>query len=93
MNRFSTPLKTNGILLLFFLFLALLSSGARLNDLPFIMGTVMLLLAPVNLVIGMVRNRKKKPDGNAFIIFAGLLLLVGFSTCSAGFYFGSINFH
>ena len=93
MNRFRNPLKVNGIMLLIALFFAMLASGSRLNELPFIMGTLMLLLAPVNIVIGMVRNRNKTGDGGAFILFAGILLLVGFSTCSAGFYLSDMNFH
>jgi uncharacterized membrane protein HdeD (DUF308 family) len=93
MNRFRNPLKVNGILLLVVFLFALAASGARFADLPFVLGTMMLLLAPVNLIIGMVRNRNKKPDGSAFILFAGILLLVGFSTCSAGFYFNDVNFH
>ena len=93
MNRFRNPLKVNGILLLIVFFFALIASGLRLNELPFIMGTLMLLLAPVNIVIGMVRNRNKQKDGSAFILFAGILLLVGFSTCSAGFYLSDVNFH
>jgi hypothetical protein len=93
MNRFKYPLKVNGIILLVLFVFALIGSASRPEDLFFIMGTLMLLLAPVNVVIGMVRNRNKKGDGGAFILFAGLLLLIGFSTCSAGFYFGDINFH
>jgi drug/metabolite transporter (DMT)-like permease len=94
MRRFRNPLRVNGILLGILFFLVLIGSGAtNLRDAPFILGTVMLLLAPVNLVVGMVRNRNRRDDGMAFIITAGLLLLLGFSTCSAGLAYGNINFH
>ncbi|RPD48258.1 MULTISPECIES: hypothetical protein [Chitinophagaceae] len=94
MNRFRNPLRVNAIMLAVFFLLALAGTGsASMRDAPFILGTGMLLLAPVNLVVGMVRNRNKKPDGMAFVITAGLLLLLGFSTCSAGLAFGNVNFH
>lgn len=94
MSRFRNPLRINGIILGVLWVLAMIGTGnSGFKDVPFILGTFMLLLAPVNLVVGMVRNRNKKHDGMAFIITAGLLLLLGFSTCSAGLAFGNINFH
>lgn len=45
-------------------------------------GVMILLLVPINLVAGMVRNRHHQPDGKYYILMAGILLLVGFSVCS-----------
>lgn len=45
-------------------------------------GTLILLLAPVNLVVGMVRNRNRKKDGPYYLLMAGLMLLIGFSVCT-----------
>jgi hypothetical protein len=95
MNRFRGPLMMNGWLIAaVFVIAGLNSISTNSGDaLPFIMGSFMLLLAPVNLVVGMVRNRNKKPDGSAYILFAGLMLLIGFSVCGAGLAYGDINFH
>lgn len=94
MSRFRNPLRANALLLgVLFLLLLIGTGSSGMRDAPFILGTVMLLMAPVNLVVGMVRNRNKKPDGMAFIITSGLLLLLGFSTCGAGLAFGNLNFH
>jgi hypothetical protein len=45
-------------------------------------GILILLLAPVNFIIGMVRNRDKKGDGPAYLVVSGILLLIGFSVCT-----------
>ena len=45
-------------------------------------GIIILLLAPVNLVVGMVRNRNRRGDGPVYLLLAGLLLLIGFSVCT-----------
>ena len=45
-------------------------------------GTLILLLAPVNLIVGMVRNRNRKGDGPVYIALSGILLLIGFSVCT-----------
>lgn len=45
-------------------------------------GLLILLLAPINLVIGMVRNRNKQKDGPAYLVLSGVLLLIGFSVCT-----------
>lgn len=94
MNRFKKPLLVNGIIIfsiiLFFTIIGSITSG---GDLAIAAGTVMLLLVPVNLIIGMVRNRDKKPDGKAYLLLAGVLLLIGFSVCSLGFEYSHINFH
>ena len=84
MNHWKKPLLVNGIILaVIFLFSFLfVSTGSRLPERFGFTSLFMVLLAPLNLVIGMVRNRNKKPDGMQFIIMAGLLLLVGFSFCT-----------
>lgn len=92
MNRFKNPLRVNGAVLGGVVLLALVGDAFQMGDLLLALGTAMLLLAPVNLIIGMVRNRNKQPDGMGFIISAGLLLLIGFSTCGAGFSMSNINF-
>ncbi|OLY94021.1 hypothetical protein SAMN05444008_110172 [Cnuella takakiae] len=93
MNRWKNPLRMNGAILAGIAFLFLIPGNVNGTDLLFLLGTMMLLLAPVNLVVGMVRNRNKRPDGMAFIISAGLLLLLGFGTCGIGFSSGNFNFH
>jgi hypothetical protein len=47
-------------------------------------GTLILLLAPINLIIGMVRNRNRKKDGPYYLLMAGIVLLIGFSVCTLG---------
>lgn len=93
MNRWKNPLRMNGILLAGIALLFLMSGNTNGTDLLLLLGTMMLLLSPVNLVVGMVRNRNKRPDGMAFVISAGLLLLLGFGTCGIGLSSGSFNFH
>jgi hypothetical protein len=46
-------------------------------------GLAIVFLAGVNLVIGMVRNRDRKGDGPVYLLMAGILLLIGFSVCTA----------
>lgn len=93
MNRWKNPLRVNGAILAGIALLFLIAGNAKGTDFLFLIGTMMLLLSPVNLVVGMVRNRNKRPDGMAFVISAGLLLLLGFGTCGIGFSSGSFNFH
>jgi RsiW-degrading membrane proteinase PrsW (M82 family) len=45
-------------------------------------GTLILLLAATNFLIGMVRNRNRTGDGQYYFLLAGVLLLIGFSVCS-----------
>lgn len=45
-------------------------------------GILILLLAPINLIMGMVRNRNKQKDGPAYLLVSGILLLIGFSVCT-----------
>lgn len=45
-------------------------------------GTLILLLAPVNFLVGMIRNRNRKGDGQYYFLLSGVLLLIGFSVCS-----------
>ena len=42
-------------------------------------------LAFINLIVGMVRNRNRKPDGPYYLLMTGVLLLIGFSICSSTF--------
>lgn len=45
-------------------------------------GTLILLLAPVNFLVGMIRNRNRTGDGQYYFLLSGVLLLIGFSVCS-----------
>lgn len=45
-------------------------------------GTFILLVAVVNFVIGMIRNRNRTGDGPYYFLIAGILLLIGLSVCS-----------
>lgn len=49
---------------------------------PALSGILILFLAPINLIIGMVRNRNKQKDGPAYLVLSGVLLLIGFSVCT-----------
>lgn len=92
MKRFKKPLLVNGGIIAGILFcFTAIGSITNITDVAFASGTVMLLLAPVNLIVGMVRNRNKKPDGRAYLLLAGLLLLIGFSVCSLGLQ--GVSFH
>ena len=48
----------------------------------FVSGTIILFVAAFNFIIGMIRNRNRKGDGPYYFLFAGILLLIGFSVCS-----------
>lgn len=87
MNHWKKPLLVNAITLVVVLVVSLLVSPFpyQLVDHAFAVSFAMIFLAPVNLVVGMVRNRNKRPDGPAYIILAGLLLLIGFSVCTVSF--------
>ena len=62
------------------------NSEANTRPLPrYVMsGTLMLLLAFINLLVGMVRNRNRTGDGQYYLLCSGILLLMGFSVCSFG---------
>lgn len=87
MNRWKKPVLLNGAiaaaLFLYDVATATHSSGGE-NFLPTFAfsGTLMLLMAPVNLIIGMVRNRKRTGDGPVYLLISGILLLIGFSVCT-----------
>lgn len=87
MNRWKKPVLINGgiaaVLILYDLLTATAGGGGE-NFVPkyAFSGTMILLLAPVNLVIGMVRNRNKKGDGPVYLLISGILLLIGFSVCT-----------
>lgn len=49
----------------------------------FFSGTMILFVAAANFLIGMIRNRNRTGDGHYYFLFAGTLLLIGFSVCSA----------
>ena len=87
MQTMKRPLQINaGIALLLILLDLLLGSSSSSGGFTMprlaTSGTLILLLAPVNFIIGMVRNRNRKGDGQYYFLLSGLLLLVGFSVCS-----------
>ncbi|NTS39601.1 hypothetical protein HRG84_01685 [Flavisolibacter sp. BT320] len=87
MQKMKRPLLINaGIALLLVLLDLLLgsssSSGGYTMPRLFTSGTLILLLAPVNFVIGMIRNRNRTGDGQYYFLLSGLILLIGFSVCS-----------
>ena len=45
-------------------------------------GTLILVVAVVNFLIGMIRNRNRTGDGPYYFLIAGILLLIGVSVCS-----------
>jgi heme/copper-type cytochrome/quinol oxidase subunit 3 len=85
MNRWEKPLLINGaIVAVLFLFDLLTASqqGGEFTPRFALSGTLILLLAPINLIVGMIRNRNRKRDGTVYIALAGILLLIGFSVCT-----------
>jgi cell division protein FtsW (lipid II flippase) len=60
------------------------STGGDGFPLPRLMvsGLFILVLAFINLLIAMVRNRNRTCDGQYYLLCCGLLLLIGFSVCS-----------
>jgi hypothetical protein len=87
MKKIKRPLLINGTIVSFLIIADLLfgtssSSGGFTMPRLATSGTLILLLAPVNLIIGMVRNRNRTGDGQYYILFSGILLLLGFSVCS-----------
>lgn len=83
MTRWEKPVLLNTVVFAALL-LYDLATNAYTNDGLFgrfaSIGMMLLLLAPVNFVIGLVRWRKG--DGPAYLIISGLLLLIGFSVCT-----------
>jgi hypothetical protein len=45
-------------------------------------GTLIMILAALNFLTGMVRNRNRTGDGPYYFLIAGVLLLIGFSVCT-----------
>ena len=85
MNRWKTPLLINGAIAAALFGIDWLTAsphGGEFTPRFAMSGTLILLLAPVNLVVGMVRNRKRKGDGPVYIALSGILLLIGFSVCT-----------
>lgn len=85
MNRWRKPVPVNSsILVMLFLLYAITTSPIKHGAVSrfTLSGTLILVLAVVNQVIGMLHNRDKKADGPVYIAFAGILLLIGFSVCS-----------
>jgi len=86
MNRWRKPVLVNSIIVATLFIINGISATTNENSVVprfALSGTVVLLLALVNLVIGMVHNRDKKADGLVYIALSGILLLIGFSVCSA----------
>lgn len=85
MNKWKKPVLINAAivaaLLLYDVATAMHNNGSYVPQFAF-SGTLILLLAPVNLVIGMVRNRNKSGDGPVYLLLSGILLLIGFSVCT-----------
>lgn len=48
----------------------------------FTSGTLILVVAVGNFLIGMIRNRDRTGDGPYYFLIAGILLLIGVSVCS-----------
>ncbi len=84
MNRWKKPLLINGAIIAALLIWNMLLPRNGDSYIPrFAMsGTLILLMAPVNLIVGMIRNRMRKADGAVYIAFPGILLLIGFSVCT-----------
>jgi hypothetical protein len=85
MKPWKKPVTANAILIAVLVLCDLLfMTRGSTTPFPRLMfsGTFILLLAPVNLVIDMVRNRQRKGDGPYYLLMAGLVLLIGFSVCS-----------
>ena len=85
MKKRKRPIIINaGIVLLLFLIDFLFNSKESTKPLPrfAFSGLFILVLAFVNLLIGMIRNRGRNGDGQYYLLFAGVLLLIGFSVCS-----------
>ncbi|RYZ44701.1 MAG: hypothetical protein EOO14_26675 [Chitinophagaceae bacterium] len=87
MKKMKRPLLINaGIAMLLILLDLLLggssSSGGYSMPRLFTSGTLILLLAPVNFLVGMIRNRNQTGDGQYYFLLSGVLLLIGFSVCS-----------
>lgn len=85
MNSWRKPLLINGAIAALLLLFDGLTGGA--GDGMYVprfalSGIVMLLLAPVNLVIGIVRSVNRKNNWPVYIMLSGLLALVGFSVCT-----------
>ena len=87
MKKFARPLIVNAIIVLVLFIIDFFANSTR-NTRPFprffLSGFLILLLSLINLITGMIRNRDKKGDGQYYLIIAGVLLLIGFSVCSAG---------
>ncbi len=85
MKAWQKPVTVNAVVIALLLLCDLLfTTPGSTTPFPRLMfsGTFILLLAPINLVIGMVRNRQRKADGPYYLLMAGLVLLVGFSVCT-----------
>lgn len=87
MQKMKRPLLINAAIALLLILLDLLlgsssSSGGYSMPRLATSGTLILLLAPVNFLVGMIRNRNRKGDGQYYFLLSGVLLLIGFSVCS-----------
>jgi hypothetical protein len=85
MNHWKKPALVNGVVIVVLLLIDLATTAPNSNSYTprlFLSGTLILLLAPINLVIGMVRNRNKKQDGPFYLLVSGLMLLIGSSVCT-----------
>lgn len=85
MNHWKKPVLINAAIvaaLLLYDLLATTHQGGEFVPRFALSGTLILLLAPINLVVGMVRNRNRKKDGPYYLLVSGLVLLVGFSVCT-----------
>lgn len=81
MKKLQRPILINAAIVLALLLIDFLFVAQSSNEL-FFSGTFIILLAPINFIIGIVRNRQHRGDGPYYFLIAGVLLLIGFSVCS-----------
>lgn len=87
MKKFQRPIIINAVIVSLLLLLCVLfpeqqRKGNVLIPGSMISGLGILFLSVVNFVIGVIHNRDRKGDGQYYFLFAGVLLLIGFSVCS-----------
>jgi len=90
MNKWKKQVLINVTIVAVLLFIdLLLAKGNKLRTTDHVYlpqfvfsGIMILLLAPINFITGMIRNRNRKGDGPIYLLISGLLLLIGFSVCT-----------
>jgi hypothetical protein len=85
MKKYYWPILINGVAVLLLLAINYFTTNPKENNFFgrfAFSGLMILLLAFINFIAGMVRNRNRTGDGEYYLLASGLLLLIGFSVCT-----------